>query len=109
MSLTDAVLLMTGTFVLVVVGIGLIFRISFGRQFRELAEQRQKNKESTEASRNRVIEGQKNVEQARARSEEIHRRSLEHAERMEGAMDRSDENQNRWDKSLARIEAISTD
>jgi biopolymer transport protein ExbB/TolQ len=113
MSVTDAILIATLTFVAVIVALSIIVRVGLGKQGEKLLELRDEQKRNLELSRTSTLEARERIEQARQRAEENHarndelgRRASENQAHSEQFMARSERNQGRWEQVLSRIEAI---
>ena len=106
MTLTDAILVATGTFVAVLIALSIIARVAFGKNAEKLVALREQQQKSLELSRSQVQDERKRSDLRWQRADEFHQRSVDLQTRAERSSERSEKNQDRWEQALSRIEAL---
>jgi len=105
MSVVDAILVMTGTFVLVVVGLSIILRAGLGRSIAHLEQIREERKAWQQDSRTRLELTHKRTEESQARADAMQERAKEDRLRNDELRRRSERNTERWEQIMTRLEA----
>jgi biopolymer transport protein ExbB/TolQ len=106
MSVVDAILVMTGTFVLVIVALGIILRAGLGRSIGHLEQIREERKVWEQDSRTRLELTHKRTEESQARADAMQERAKEDRLRNDELRRRSEKNTERWEQIMTRLEAV---
>lgn len=108
MSVVDVILVMTGTFVLVVVALSIILRAGLGRSIDHLQQMREERKVWEQDSRARLELTHKRTEENQARADAMQERAKEDRLRNNELRRRSEKNTERWEQIMTRLEAVIT-
>lgn len=106
MSIVDAILVMTGTFVLVIVALGIILRAGLGKSIDHLERIREERKVWEQDARARLELTHKRTEENQVRVEAIQERNKEDRIRNDELRRRSEKNTERWEQIMTRLEAV---
>jgi E3 ubiquitin-protein ligase DOA10 len=106
MSLTNAILIGTGTFVFVTLAWAIILRMGLAGLIEEFARQRRDQEKGAQQTRDRLDQSQQRLLDSQARTEANLQRSDETRARQELAWTRAEQRAERWDSLLSRIEAL---
>jgi hypothetical protein len=105
MSVVDAILVMTGTFVLVIVALGIILRAGLSRSIDHLEQIREERKVWEQDARARLELTHKRTEESQARADAMQERAKEDRLRNDELRRRSEKNTERWEQIMTRLEA----
>jgi hypothetical protein len=106
MALTDSLLIVAGTFVLVVVALTMIIRLGLQKEFKRNLDLREEQLKSLELSWRQTQETRDRMDQLHQRNQQAQLRNDEVRAKSEELQQRSEKNLDRWEAILSKIEVI---